>query len=101
MFSLVDSELIEGEAEGTEEEDYAAIQRAINSGAWNFPGSYGRAMMTAIEGGICLLGHSAHADAYGNTVPGRGDVQPGTKGSLDFVTERRGPEWAERMAAIE
>ena len=101
MFSLTDSALIEGETEGTEEEYYAAMQRAINSGAWNFPGQYGRAMMAAIESGACLLGRSSQTDAYGNTVPGRDDVQPGTKGSPAYVAIRRGAEWAAWLAAIE
>jgi hypothetical protein len=101
MLTLDECRTIEGETEGDEDAYFEAIQRAINEGAWNFQGSYGRAMMAAIEAGDCLLGRSGFTDAYGNPIPSRADVQAGTKGSLAFVANARGDEWAARLAAIE
>jgi hypothetical protein len=98
--NLHDIEVIEGEAE-TEHEYYESIQRAINSGsAWSFQGSYGRAMMDAIKGGYCLLGHSQARDYYGNTIPSRDDVQEGTKGSYEYVIRMQGQEWADTMGDL-
>jgi hypothetical protein len=78
---------------------YSALQRAINAGMWSLQGSYGRAMMTAIEEGHCMLGQRAFRDAYGHDIPSREDVQPGTKGSLDFVIDSCGLDWARQMEA--
>ena len=89
--------------EGTIETDdvnyFVTLQRAINSGLWQLQGSVGRTMMAAIKGGSCMLGETAHKDAYGNTVPARTDVRAGTAGSYEFVVQTRGLEWAERMAS--
>ena len=81
MLTLDECMTIEGETESDEDAYFEAIQRAINEGAWNFQGSYGRAMMAAIEAGHCLLGHRSFSDAYGNPIPSRADVQAGAKGS--------------------
>lgn len=73
----------------TRDEQIAAYQELINSGmAWRLEGSVGRAAMGMIEEGLCALGPQAMTDYYGNTVPGRDDVQPGTKGSVQFVTDK-------------
>jgi hypothetical protein len=102
MLSLDDAAIIEGETETEEPEYFEALQRAINGGdAWRLQGAYGRAMMRAIEAGACLLGPAAVADAYGNPIPSRHEVEPGTKGSRDFVANARGDDWADRMAAIQ
>lgn len=80
---------------------YEALQRAINGGeAWKFQGSYGRAMMAAIEEGRCLLGPQPAEDAWGNRIPSRTEVEPGTKGSREFVAARQGEAWATRMEGI-
>lgn len=79
---------------------YLVVQRVINTGLWSLQGSYGRTMMDAIKAGRCLLGPAAVRDYYGNTVPSRTDVQPGTKGSYDFVVDTMGVEWAEQMASV-
>ena len=43
--------------EGTDDEQFAAMQRVINEGSgWRMQGSMGRSMMAAIEGGWCMLG---------------------------------------------
>lgn len=97
MLNVNDCLAIEGENE-SEEDYYLAIQRAINSGsAWSFQGSYGRAMMDAIECGACCLGRTSARDYYGNYIPSRDEVQSGTKGSLAFVADRMGQEWADMI----
>lgn len=92
-----DMMMIEGEEDG---DIYAAIQRAINAGHWSMQGSFGRTMMRAIEAGNCMLGKNRARDYYGNTIPSRDDVEPGTKGSYDYVVDARGEEYAAAMAAI-
>lgn len=96
MLDLDDVLAIEGEAE-TEEDYYLAIQRAINSGAWSLQGSFGRAMMDAIESGRCLLGAKGARDYWGNYIPAREQVKEGTKGSPSFVAGRCGTDWLEMM----
>ena len=94
---LEDVDIIEGGATG-EPADFEALQRAINGGeAWKFQGSYGRAMMAAIEEGRCMLGPQPAQDAWGNRIPSRTEVEPGTKGSREFVVARQGEAWAVRM----
>ena len=97
MFTLNDINTIENDDNATMEEYYLAIQRAINGGVWALQGSYGRTMMDAISAGLCMLGQNAARDYYGNTIPGRDDVQAGTKGSFDFVVAERGTAWAKMM----
>lgn len=61
------------------------LQDLINSGAaWRLEGSIGRAAMAAIDAGECILGPVGHRDAYGNYVPSRYEVIPGTKGSPEY-----------------
>lgn len=97
---LEDAETIENAEAGTPAY-YEALQRAINGGqAWKFQGSYGRAMMAAIEDGRCLLGPLPAEDAWGNRIPGRDEVEPGTKGGREFVVARHGEEWAARMEEV-
>ncbi len=99
MFSIA---IIENPDLDNEIEYYTELQKAINSGsAWSLQGSYGRAMMAAIESGNCMLGTSRARGYWGNAIPSRDDVQPGTKGSYDFVADRMGPEWADLMAEAE
>lgn len=101
MFGLNDVTNIENGAD-TEEDAYASLQRAINSlDAWRLQGSYGRAMMEAIESGSCMLGESGTRDYWGNYVPSRTEVKAGTKGSYDFVVNVRGAEWADAMAKVD
>jgi hypothetical protein len=86
-------ELEGGECESAEQ---AAVnyQVMINGGSgWSMQGSVGRGMMDMIESGKCMLGKVGHRDYYGNYIPARGEVRPGTKGSPEFVSERMGAEW--------
>ena len=100
MFDLNDIDNIECDAECDELDYYASIQRAINSGMWGLQGSYGRAMMDAISAGFCMLGKNSARDYYGNYTPSRDEVRPGSKGSLEFVADAQGAEWADDMAAV-
>lgn len=76
-------------------------QAMINSlEAWKLEGSVGRHMMSFIEAGQCCLGFDRTRDAWGNLIPGRDDVQPGTMGSLGFVAERFGQDFADQIAAV-
>lgn len=98
--NLHDIEVIEDGSE-TELEYYEAIQKAINSGmGWKMQGSYGRTMMDAIRTGCCMLGHTRSSDYYGNIIPSRDDVEPGTKGSYEYVIEMQGQEWADMMGDL-
>jgi hypothetical protein len=98
MLTLNDIDTIENGAE-TEEDYFLSIQSAINGGSWALQGSYGRAMMDAINNGQCLLGRTSFRDYWGNAIPGRDDVKPGTTGSYDFVLKTMGQEWADLMGA--
>jgi hypothetical protein len=78
------------------------MQNMINSGmAWRMQGSYGRACMDMIESGRCLLGLEGHRDYWGNYVPSRSEVKPGTKGSRAYVVERAGEAWAVEMEKVD
>lgn len=92
MIDLDDVLAIEGEAESTEDY-YLSVQRAINGGTWGLQGSFGRAMMDAIEAGRCMLGEHSARDYWGNYIPARDEVKPGTKGSPEFVEQRCGADW--------
>jgi hypothetical protein len=99
--NLADIDIIEGNVDADSATYYEAVQHAINSGdAWKFQGSYGRTMMAAIEAGFCLLGQHPAEDAYGNPIPGRDEVQPGSKGSRAYVAEQQGEAWATRMEQV-
>lgn len=53
--------------------------------AWKLEGHVGRTAMRLIEDGICMLGEEAHTDYYGNRVPARSEVVPGSMGSAEYV----------------
>jgi hypothetical protein len=64
------------------------LQELIDSGmAWRLEGSVGRAAMDAIENGECVLGEVGHRDYWGNYIPSRHEVSPGTKGSLEYAQQ--------------
>lgn len=66
-----------------EDLDLDYLQSLIDSGtAWRLEGAIGRVAMAALECGACVLPEERHVDFYGNLVPSRYDVVPGTKGSL-------------------
>lgn len=77
------------------------VQSAINSlVAWKFEGSYGRAMMEALKNGECMLATRPCTDYYGNRIPSRTEVKPGSFGSREFVAECMGEEYAAEMEAV-
>lgn len=64
------------------------LQSLIDSGAaWRLEGAVGRAAMEAIEAGACVLGEVGYRDYWGNYIPSRHEVQPGTKGSIEYALE--------------
>lgn len=99
-FTLADVNNIEFDEPVTDAEYYASLQRAINSGMWSLQGSYGRTMMEAIESGKCLLGLKSASDYWGNVIPSRLQVKDGTKGSWEYVKQRNGVVWANKMAGV-
>lgn len=97
---MLDDILTLQDSESSDELRYESIQRMINAGQWGFEGSVGRTMMDAIDNGCCMLGKDRARDYYGNFIPSRDDVVEGTKGSYQFVVDRMGRDWADRMAAL-
>lgn len=74
------------------EEQVACYQALINSGdAWRFEGAVGRAAMSLINEGYCMVGTTPRRDYWGNLVPSRDMLKPGTKGTRGYV-EARHPE---------
>jgi hypothetical protein len=69
-----------------EELDRINLQSLIDSGmAWKLEGYTGRAAMDAIRAGACVLGKSSFTDYWGNRIPSRYEVEPGTKGSEEYA----------------
>lgn len=67
-----------------------SVQGLIDTGnAWRLEGSVGRHCMDAIENGDAVLGPVAHVDYWGNRVPSRTDVVPGTLGSIEYANRLR------------
>lgn len=76
--------------DATEDELIEAYQELIDTGqAWKLEGSVGRTAMDLIENGYCTLGPVGHRDYYGNYVPARDEVEPGTKGSVEYAEKMR------------
>lgn len=87
--------------DATEEDQIECYQRLVNTGdAWRFEGSVGRAAMGLIESGQIMLGKTGHKDYWGNYVPGRDEVQDGTKGSYGFVVAHTSIEHADKLKAL-
>lgn len=100
-FGLKDVRVLEEDEDASADDVCLSLQRAINSGtAWSLQGSYGRSMMAAINNGDCMLGPKDARDYYGNRIPSRDQVQSGTKGSRQYVVDRRGEEWAKTLEAV-
>lgn len=75
--------------DATEDETLALYQHLVDTGqAWTLEGHVGRTAMALIEAGQITLGEQGHRDYYGNYVPSRFEVEPGTKGSQEFVEAR-------------
>lgn len=80
--------------------DALVLQTAINAGQWALQGSYGRSMMDAIKSGQCALGRDSAHDYWGNFIPSRDMVQAGTPGSIEYVREQMGDDWAEQIEEV-
>lgn len=73
------------DGEVTDEEYFSGYQRLIDSGiAWRLEGRVGRTAMNLIREGYCTLGEVGNIDAYGNYVPSKTEVEPGTPGSEGY-----------------
>ena len=60
-----------------------SVQEQINSGlCWQMEGSVGRFASAMLEAGVCMLPKERKTDYYGNIVPSRDDLKPGTKGTF-------------------
>ena len=65
------------------ENDITEIQDLINSGeAWLMDGKTGRRAMSLLSIGACYLPLVDYEDYWGNVIPGRTKVKPGSTGSL-------------------
>lgn len=64
------------------------MQELIETGlAWHFEGSVGREAMSFLKCGACFLPETPFKDYYGNEVPSREWLEPGTTGTLENATE--------------
>lgn len=81
-------ETLEMNDAATTEDQVRALQALVNAGTWGLQGAYGRAMMDAIESGYVALGKEPARDYWGNRIPSRSEVEPGTMGSVEYVEER-------------
>lgn len=71
----------------------ATFQYLVNTGqAWLLEGAIGREAMSYIDTGLIMLGTEPKRDYWGNYIPSRSEVDPGTKGSAEYVDERFGVE---------
>lgn len=69
---------------------YMTTQELIDSGqAWLLEGHIGRQCMAAIENGDAVLGPESHRDFWGNRIPSRNEVHPGTLGSIEYANQLR------------
>ena len=83
--NLLDA-VITVDEDGQAENRRVALQILINTGlAWTLQGRVGREAMDAIEDGRCALGVESRRDYWGNRIPSRFEVEPGTAGSVEFV----------------
>lgn len=66
------------------------LQTLIDTGdAWRLDGSVGRAAMDALRSGECVLPTVAHTDYWGNRVPSRDELDPGSMGTLAYANRLR------------
>ena len=64
------------------------FQWLVNTGhAWNLQGFIGRYAHDSIEQGFLMLGTTSHRGYWGQHIPSRFEVEPGTLGSPQYVTE--------------
>ena len=85
-----DPQLAASLADGRDHYPVPFLQNLIDNGeGWQSESDLGRAIVTALEDGTCVLGLVAHRDYHGNVVPARDDVAPGAKGSLGYANRLR------------
>ena len=62
----------------------AVMQRLLDQGiAFHMEGSCGRQAMDYLAEGICFLPDRESKDYYGNRIPARGQLEAGSKGTLE------------------
>lgn len=67
-----------------EKTGYQELQKMIDTGdVWHFSGATGRAAMDALRSGACWLPVESYKDHYGNRIPSRNELKPGTTGTLE------------------
>lgn len=99
--TLDDVLTLEEKDDATALDQALAMQRMINAGTvWIMQGSYGRLAIDLIECGTCCLGRLSARDYWGNFIPDRDQVKPGTKGSVEFVRSVRGDDWADQIQDV-
>lgn len=70
---------------------FSALQAMIDDGsAWLLEDFVGRAAIEALKAGNCVLGEVSQKDIFGNKVPSRHDVVPGTVGSQEYADKIMG-----------
>ena len=85
-----DPELARSLADGRDHYPVPFLQNLIDNGeGWQSESELGHAIVTALDDGTCVLGPVPHRDYHGNVVPARKDVEPGTKGSLEYANRLR------------
>jgi hypothetical protein len=72
--------------DATEDKVLDTYQTLVNNGqAWRLEGHVGRTAMDLLESRQIALGETGHTDYYGNYIPSRYEVQPGTKGAAEYA----------------
>ena len=62
---------------------FSEMQELIDKGhAWTLEGSVGREASRLLESGACMLPKEFKVDYYGNRVPSRDVLKPGSKGTF-------------------
>jgi hypothetical protein len=83
-------------SESEQDWDYgcpAVAQKLIDNGTgWHLEGSCGRQLLDYLKQGVCFLPKQPHRDYWGNAIPSRDWVKPGTQGSLELAAEYWGIE---------
>lgn len=111
--------LMQLEQADTESESRTALQALIDAGSWNLEGATGRAMMDALDSGLCILPSAwkdgvsrpldettleqhrdllrpVIRDAYGNIIPFREMVKPGSLGTIEYARRLRPDLWPQK-----
>jgi len=86
----------EAQSDGAQDWEYhcpAVAQKLIDNGTgWHLEGSCGRQLIQYLEEGVCFLPLQPHRDYWGNRIPSRIEIKPGTKGSLELAASYWGIE---------